>query len=285
MLINFSGSLLDRGSNYLNYTNRAFLHGDVLFEELIATGTQLIFWEEHYFRLMASMRMLRMEIPMQFTMEFLQDEIERTIASNDLQGQSTLITLGVFRNSDVKLMPKGNNVSYFIDTALQELPFYTLNETPYEVELFKDYFVNHDGLSKLDTNNRMVEVVASIYANENNYSDCLLLNTSKQVVGALSGSLFLVKDTKLKTPPLLDGAKNRVIRKKLLELINALDQYEVEEASISPFELQKADELFILSTSQGIQPITKYRKKIYTNRVAKDLLGKLNAEVRRINLR
>ena len=52
------------------------------------------------------------------------------------------------------------------------------------------------------------------------------------------------------------------------------------ETSISPFELQKADELFITNTLVGIQPITQYRKKTYSTEVAKNLIGKLNTIAR-----
>ena len=56
--------------------------------------------------------------------------------------------------------------------------------------------------------------------------------------------------------------------------------YDIKEVSISPFELQKADELFITNVVRGIQPITKYRKKEYSNAVAMEVLGKLNAKAR-----
>lgn len=284
-MVNFNGALLNRDSDFLNLTNRGFLFGDVLFEELRVINGQLVYWEEHYFRLMASMRILRMEIPMQFTMEFLQAEIINTLKSNDLVEKPASVTLGVFRNTGTHLSPESNNSAYFIEVAALSTPFYVLEDEYYEVELFRDFFVNHDMLSKLSTNNRTVEVVASVFAKENNYADCLLLNTSKQVIGTPLGTLFLVKDLKVKTAPLSDGTKNTVIRKRLLEIIEALPQYEVEEASISPFELQKADELFVLNTFQGIRPITKYRKKNYGDQVAKDLVGKLNANVRLASLK
>ena len=70
-----------------------------------------------------------------------------------------------------------------------------------------------------------------------------------------------------------------------MEIIHSLESYEMEEASITPFELQKAEELFVLNTSSGIRPITKYRKKVYTKEVAKDLLGKLNAKARLASLK
>jgi branched-chain amino acid aminotransferase len=49
------------------------------------------------------------------------------------------------------------------------------------------------------------------------------------------------------------------------------------EKSISPFDLQKADELFISNVITGIQPITKYRKKEFTSEVAKEITSLLNA--------
>ena len=283
-MVNFNGALLERDSNFFNYTNRGFLFGDILFEEVRTINGKLLFWEDHYFRLMASMRILRMEIPMAFTMEYLENEVVKTLESNDSAEKPSLITISVFRNPDSNLFPGSNDVSYTIGTELLPLPFYVLEEGAYEVELFRDYFINQDMLSKLSTNNKTVEVIASVFAMENGYADCLLLNTSKHVVGTLRGTLFIVKDSKIKTPPLLDGAKNHVIRKKLMEIVEALDHYGMEEASISPFELQKADELFVLSNSKGIQPISKYRKKLYDTTVGKDLLGKLNAKARLASL-
>ena len=52
------------------------------------------------------------------------------------------------------------------------------------------------------------------------------------------------------------------------------------EDTISPFELQKADELFITNVVHGIQPITIYRKKSYTTTVSQNLLAKLNMSLR-----
>jgi branched-chain amino acid aminotransferase len=51
--------------------------------------------------------------------------------------------------------------------------------------------------------------------------------------------------------------------------------YELFEKEISPFELQKVDEVFLSNSIIGIQPVTKYRKKTYTTTVAADLQNKL----------
>ena len=122
--------------------------------------------------------------------------------------------------------------------------------------------------------------VAGIYAKENGYSNCLLINSQKQVVEAINGNLFLVSGKAIKTPPLSDGCLDGILRKKLIEIISKWEDFELLETSISPFELQKADELFITNAIIGIQPISKYRKKEYSVEVAKSLLGRVNALAR-----
>ena len=70
------------------------------------------------------------------------------------------------------------------------------------------------------------------------------------------------------------------MRKQILALAKKIETIEVVEEPISPFDLQKADELFITNVVRGIQPITKYRKKEYGVGLAKDLLLRLNAQIR-----
>ena len=70
-MINFNGTLLEENT-VLSTENRGYAYGDALFETIKTSGGKILFWEDHYFRLMASMRIMRMEIPMNFTMEFLE---------------------------------------------------------------------------------------------------------------------------------------------------------------------------------------------------------------------
>ncbi len=279
-MVNFNGKLYSKGESILGSNNRGLKYGDALFETARFVNGTIFFWEDHYFRLMASMRILRMEIPMEFTLEFLEEEIKRTVSKNNLEDKAVRVRLTIFRNDGGMYNPVTNEVSYVIDVSPLESPYYIINDGDYEVELFKDYFVNKDMLSNLKTSNKILNVVASVYAKENGYDNCLLINTDKQVVEVINGNLFLVKDGLVKTPSLDDGCLDGIIRKKLIEIIDSITDLEVIEESISPFELQKADELFITNSITGIQPISKYRKKMYDNIVSRSLLGKLNAKAR-----
>ncbi len=279
VFVNFNGELLDADHTFLNYKNRGLRYGDSLFESFRVVGNTIFFWEEHYLRLMASMRVLRMEIPMHFTMEFLEEQVLETIAANGMEEKAVRVRLTVFRNDGGLYLPDTNEISYCIEANELESSFYTLNNEAYEVELYKDFYVNANMLSNLKTNNKILHVLGSIYANENGYQNCLLLNNNKQVIEALNGNLFLVQGKKIITPPLEDGCLNGILRKQLVAILHKIEDYECVETSISPFDLQKADELFMTNSIVGIQPITKYRKKSFAHTISKDLLSKLNASV------
>ena len=279
-MINFDGKLLTNGVDFLNHENRGLRYGDSLFETIRVVNGKIFFLEEHYLRLMSSMRILRMEIPMNFTMEYIEDQMVKTIKVNDFQAQPVRVRLTVFRKNGGLYTPETNNVSFLIEVKALHAPFYIIEDATYEVELFKDFYVNPDMLSTLKTNNKILNVVGSIFAKENKYQNCLLLNTNKSVVEALNGNLFLVKGNVIKTPPISDGCLNGILRNKLIAILAIIEDFTLIEESISPFELQKADELFITNAIVGIQPITKYRKKNFGNTVSKNLLGKLNATAR-----
>jgi len=259
--------------------NRGYAYGDALFETIKVLNGKLLYWEDHYFRLMSSMRILRMEIPMNFTMEYLEDEIIKYITSNNLSKDSVRIKLMINRVEGGLYTPNDNSINYIISAEELKNPLYENHNDSYEVDLFKDFFVTPGLLSTLKTNNKIINVVGSIYAKENNLQNCFLLNSNKNVVEALNGNLFLVKNNVIKSPPLSDGCLKGIMRKQIIDLIEKTDTYEFKEESISPFELQKADELFITNVIRGIQSVTKYRKKIYESVVATSLVNQLNSKI------
>lgn len=279
-MINFNGNILEE-KNLLSIDNRGFNYGDALFETIKVSLGKVLFWEDHYFRLMASMRIMRMEIPMNFTMQFLENQIQELLKSNHLQHLSSRVKFTVFRNEGGLYLPTTNHISFLITSKMLDEDFYLLRDKPYEVDLFKDFYISPSLLSTLKTNNKAIHVVGSIYSKENNLQNGLLLNTEKMVVEALNGNLFVVKDHVIKTPPLTDGCLKGIMRKQLMELVRELPDYQLIEASVSPFELQKADELWITNVITGIQPISKYRKKTYVNNLAKRVLPLLNAKMRK----
>ncbi|HLW63522.1 MAG TPA: aminotransferase class IV [Flavobacterium sp.] len=275
-MINFNGQLVVT-SNATIENNRGFLYGDAVFETVKVLDGKVLFSEDHYFRLMASMRILRMEIPVDFTLEYLESEILKTTRASGLN--NARIRLTVFRSGKGKYLPETKTTEYII-SAENTPVMYAASTESYEVELFKDFYVSKHLLSTLKTTNRLINVTAHIFAQENAYDNCFLINDDKNIVEAINGNIFVVKDNTIASPPISDGCINGIMRKKIIEIIQKDDHLQWEERSISPFELQKADEIFITNIIQGIQPVTKYRKKQFERTVADRLLVKLNAHIR-----
>lgn len=264
----------------MNFTqqNRAFLYGDAVFETLKIVNGKILFLEDHYFRLMASMRVVRMEIPMDFTMEFFENEILNVVKNQNVL-ESARCRITVYRDSDGFYLPKSNEIKYEITAAPLVNKLYVLNSEKYEVELYKDFYVAKHLLNTLKTNNKIINITGSIFANENNFDNCFLLNEDKNVVEALNGNIFLIFGSILKTPPISDGCLKGIIRKQVVEIATNMPEFTFKEESISTFDIQKADEIFITNVISGIVSISKYRKKEFTKQITEKILEKLNQKI------
>jgi branched-chain amino acid aminotransferase len=273
-MINFNGTIVSHDTSLLTQ-NRAFLYGDAVFETVKIVNSKILFLEDHYFRLMSSMRVVRMEIPMNFTMEYLEEQILALASAKNLE-LSARARITVYRNDGGYYLPQDNTVSFLISAESHENTLYSINQNEYVVDLYTDFYVTGQLLSSIKTTNKIINITGSIFANENGLDNCLLLNNSKNVIEALQGNIFMLKGNTLITPPVSEGCLNGVMRKQILALARKIENIEVVEEIISPFDLQKADELFITNVIKGIQPITKYRKKEFAIDMAKILVHKLN---------
>ena len=277
-MVNFNGNIQENSSISIE-NNRGFLFGDSIFETIKVLDNKVLFLEDHYFRLMASMRICRMEIPMNFTMEYFESQILNLIQSLN-NSNSYRVRFTVYRDSEGFYLPKSRNVQFIVTASSLDSNLYVFGKEHYEVELYKDFYVSKQLLSTLKTNNKMLQITGSIFAEENGYANCLVLNDEKNVVEALQSNIFMKTGNVVSTPPVSDGCLNGIMRKQILEILKKIEGIEVKETSISPFDLQKADELFLTNVISGIQPVTKYRKKEYTTEFASDVLKRLNAKIR-----
>lgn len=273
-MINYNGELLSSDTTLSN-SNRAFLYGDGVFETLKIVNSKLLFIEDHYFRLMASMRIVRMQIPDNFTLEYFEEQVLNLAKATNNQN-SARVRMTFFRNDGGFYLPQTRTVSFLIQIAPLNQINYSFSDAVYEVDLYKDFYITKQLLSTIKTTNKMINITGSIFADENDLQNCLLLNNEKNVVEALNGNLFMLAGNKLITPPIEDGCLNGIMRKQIIQIVAKMENIELVENSISPFDLQKADELFITNIITGIQPITKYRKKEFTTQLSKVLIEKIN---------
>ena len=275
MMINFNGKILDESDQLSN--NRGFLYGDAVFETLKIVNNKILFWEDHYFRLMSSMRIIRLDIPETYTPEFLKENIIKIHQKKSLTGNSR-VRITVFRYSSGKYRPESNTSSFIISSEEVRESNYILNNGDYKVDLFKDFYLDNQLISSIKSNNKIINVVASIYSNENGLENCILLNKNKMVVEFINSNIFTVNKGKIYTPKLSSGCLNGVMRKNLINILK-LNSFEVFEEDISTFDLTKSDEIFGTNIIQGLFSVTNYRNKNYSNSISLKILNLLNNHI------
>ena len=276
-MINYQGDIIELKALPVQDVKRATMYGDAVFETIRMRDNKLLFVEDHYFRLMASMRILRMPIPMEFTPEFFVDEANRL--AEEVAVTDGRLRLQVVRKSEGKYTPDDNNECVWW-MELEELSTqdYTWTSNGLKVDLFKDHYIQPGLLSTLKSSNALPYVLAGIFAKENGFDAMLLVNDKKMLVEANAANVFVLKDKILKTAPLEDGPLRGVFRKNLIGWAKEIG-LEIKEESINPFELQKADEIWLTNTISGVQWVEKYRKRTYKGDKAKELIELLQRKL------
>ncbi len=99
--------------------------------------------------------------------------------------------------------------------------------------------------------NYLNNVLAKREANLRGADDALVLNARGLVAEASATNVFVVKDERISTPPVSDGALEGVTRRTILELGAQLG-LETSERSLGRFDLFAADAVFLTGSRAGV---------------------------------
>ena len=276
-MVNFNGAVVERDELRFEDFARATMYGDAVFETIRMREGKLLFLEDHYFRLMASMRILRMPIPMDFTPEFFVEEAEKLAEEEAVENGR--LRLQVTRVAQGKYTPSSEqSTAWWMELEELEEYEYVWKDHGLTVDLFKDHYIQAGLLSSIKSSNSLPYVLGGIYAKENGLDAVLMVNDKKMLVEANAANVFVLKGNVLRTAPLEDGALRGVFRKNVLGWAKEIG-LEIKEESINPFDLQKADEIWLTNTITGVQWVENYRKRTYTGEKAKELVGLLQRKL------
>ena len=273
-MINLNGSLLPNAQNLFKSGNRAFLYGDQLFETLRFQDGKLMFWEDHYFRIMGGACMLRMEIPQYLNIEFLENEIIKTLKASNLFKYDSRARLSFYRSDGGFYLPTNRSLQYLIEVDKLNEKSLCFNNKGLIIDVFHDHLKPSHTLSNLKGGNSLISVLSSIFANENDLDEAIILNSESNICETTASNVFIVTDKHLITPPISSGCVNGIIRKQIIENAS-LWGYTIKEKNIKSFELIKADEVFLTNSIKWIQWVGSYKKRTYTNDISSDLFKKL----------
>ena len=239
--------------------NRAFLYGDAVKVSFFIRNGQLIMAEECYFFLMASMRKMRMNIPLSYTLDFFRNLLTDNIL---LQGVTdATVQFMVYRNTDGQQLHK-SEVSFYFE--VQENGDVLQLRNGVELDLIKEINVNSNLLSNIRVH-CPENIYAEIYAKENDLDDVILLNPHKRIARAISGNLLFLQGNVIRVPKQSEGAYISPLMENLVTFVHNNGLAEIREEELIAFESQKSEEILLVSDEKGLLPVNRIRTKTFEN--------------------
>jgi len=257
-------------SDELNVKNRAFLLGDAVKVSFFIRNSKLIMDEECYFFLMASMRKMRMNIPLTYTLEFFQTLFQKEVIEGK-NSKNAIINFQVFRNSDELTLAK-SSISYFYEVDEKD-DILTIHQRLLELDLIKEINVNNNLLSNIRVH-CPENIYGGIYAQENDLDDVILLNPNKRIARSTSGNLLFLEGNIIKVPKHSEGAYISPLLENFVTFLHKNNLADIQEHEIIAFESQKAEEILMISDEKGIFSVGKIRNKTFGNSRFTELVEK-----------
>ena len=255
-------------------TNRVFRYGDGLFETIRVFEGNIPFLSDHFARLNKGMKFLKFKIPENFTFSFFKNEINKLTKEEG----NWRIRLTVFRSNGGFYTPTNNTSRFVIEARSLESEKFQLNEKGKIMGIFDQFKLSSNELANLKTCNGIPYILASIYAKENKFDDCFLINERESIAEATSSNVFILKKDKILTPSLSSACIEGVMRNAVIKLASNL-QFKVEEREITKDDLKEADEIWLTNSIQGIQYVSEFEGVHFENNIAKKFVKHFNQKI------
>lgn len=273
MIISINGEIQDSEDAKIPVMDRGFLFGDSIYETLITFDKKLFRLEKHLNRLKNSAKLLNMDITVseKDIVHYLQKTVDASNAEN--LKVRLVITRGV---GVLSLDPTGdyqNNVVVIaIPRAENPDGWYTKGVKVVIADVMRTSPKSVDPNAK--SGNYLNNVMAYRQAREAGAFEAIMLNQEGKITEATTSNIWIIKENKILTPPVEAGLLQGITRSTLFDLAKAKG-YDISEQSLTPQDIQEADEMFLTSTSRFIVPVVQ----VDDHKVGSGAPGKLTLEL------
>ena len=212
--------------------------------------------EAHYFSIMAALRRFRVEIPMHFTLGFIQEQSDQLNDFNKKNNEIQILTLKFFRMKEPTNKSPVSPICF-----LMQMGESSIDATNIELTLYKDHYIFANDYSNLFQTNNSLRELGKVFAYENGFGAAFLVNNHKRLVESTHGAVFLINSDGIQTPSLSEGTANTVLRSSFIEFLKKEIKILEIETKIAIFSIQQAQEVFLISSANGFIHVTEFRKK------------------------
>lgn len=252
-IIYLDGRYVPEEEALVSVFDHGFLYGDGVFEGIRSYNGRVFRLDEHLARFYDSAKSIMLTIPESY--EEMKEAILQTIRANKLQ--DSYIRAVVSRGKgDLGLDPRKceKATTVIIASSISLYP-----EELYEQGLAVITVATRrnapDALDpQIKSLNYLNNILVKIEANRAGVMEAVMLNGQGYVAEGTGDNIFIVKNSKVITPPSYVGALPGITRDVIMELAAAAG-YTVLERPFTRHELYVADECFLTGTAAEVIPV------------------------------
>ncbi len=255
MKVYLNGKFVDASKAVVSVFDHGLLYGDGVFEGIRSYNGRIFKLREHIDRLFESAHTIMLRIPM--SKPALIETVKQSLRVNRLR--DAYIRLVVTRGEgDLGLDPrKCTAPTVFIIADTIELYPKRLYEQGLELITVATQRNVPEALNpQIKSLNYLNNILAKIEAITAGYEEAIMLSHSGYVTECTGENIFLVRRTRLLTPPPYIGVLRGITRQTVMEL-GARARLDVREELLTRYDLFNADEVFLTGTAAEIIPVVK----------------------------
>ncbi len=238
-----NGSIHGSSEALLSPGQLGLLSGWGVFSTLRVVDGHLFAWERHWARMMRDAQL--MNIPMPADSGRVEADLMELAAANS--APNCTLRLVIVRNAGG--MWQGPPTGHACDVVALTADFKNWGESVrLSVQPHARYAASDFTRAKILSWSQNLTWVER--AQEKGFDEVLLLNEHGRVAECTSANVFAMYGDRVITPALAEGCLPGITREVLLEIGG-----NVEEGTLTVEEIQKADEVFITSTTRDLLPV------------------------------
>jgi branched-chain amino acid aminotransferase len=260
MKIYIDGKYYSKEDATVSVFDHGLLYGDGIFEGIRIYNGTIFRLREHLIRLYESARAIMLDIGV--TIDTLEHHVSECVRVNEKK--DGYIRLVVTRGEgalgiDPSSCKKATIIIIVGDIQLYPQEYYTkgigLMISSYRRIPSACFDVRIKSLNYLNN------ILAKIEARQAGCFECIMLNMDGHVAECTADNLFIVKNNRLLTPSVTEGALDGITRRTVLELAQK-SGIETEETTLTRFDCYTADECFLTGTGAEIIPVVSIDNRV-----------------------
>ena len=242
--------------------NRAFEYGDGFFETIIMQNNEILYFSDHFLRLQATSKALFLQLPDNFSEDFVRKIILQLADNNSSDCNLTFrVKINFWRKNGgfyTPTFPKNECNTHILIRAfpyeINNLPNSIIHQNPLVKVGFSDKIKLHfSAFSSYKTLNALPYILAGIEKTTRNLEEIILLDNQNNVSEGISSNIFWIKKNKIFTPNLQTGCVGGIMRKQIIKKAKKLS-IDLKEGFFQKEHLMSADCVFMTNVT-GIKLI------------------------------